>query len=216
MGRFAGRTGIDEDFYAVDKRADLMVSAPIEEVSPAVVENGQLAGKFDALRLEVGAAGRSIGEEWPLVWTFQLRGQTWTQVSGLAPYWPNLEMAKELSETLATRCFCIAATDDVYNSHALFDGGEVEELALYCTQSDLERILPRLGLDFSPDDEAEDWDEADYFHSRLREAGVCLDDFLARETGFFLHYGEIGDRTDYGVIDADLSDLVRMDLIFSD
>lgn len=215
MSPFAGRRGIDKDVRKVDKRADLMVSAPIEQVSNAIVENGVLGNKFEHLRLEIDAAGQPIGDGWPLIWVFRLGGQSWAQVSGLSPGWPNLEMAKEISEALATRCFCLEITDDVYGSFALFDRGAVEELFLYCTHWDLERILPKLGLTHTPDEEAEEYEEVDYFHSTLRADSQGHESYLAQKMGFFLHLGEIGDRKDYGLVGVDAADLERIDLVFN-
>lgn len=208
--------GFHADFFDPDKRTDLMIEAPIDQVSPAVVEHADLLPVVaETPRLMTDAWGRPEGEEQPPVWIFQLRDHPWTQVAA----WHSchaLVLAQQLSTVLATRCFAIDVTDDAYGTEGLFDRGEVAELAIRATPYDIGIILPCLGLPAPPPvDEDKLYEEgAFHFQSRLRDVSKAAQS-LPKLIGFSPHVAWPKVDGTLGLCDLEASDVVRLDVIYS-
>ncbi len=146
MASYRDRIGSEGGYFDIQERADLMIEAPIEQVTPAV--EAQLPDMFGKnWRLESDMYGKPSPDEHPLMWIFQLRGQSWTQICTWSPGRRNLELAKRLSESLATRSFCVELTDREYNAHALFNNGDVEELSV--VGATLAKLLQTLGVPYT-------------------------------------------------------------------
>ena len=220
--RFADRRGLASDFFEPYKIAHLAAESPIDMVSALIARARQFFHiGDDELRLETDVFGKPRGGRWPLVTVFQLAGQSWTQAAVDIRCVKGLRLARFLSRGMATRCLCIEVTDDAYYSHALFEKGEIDELAVAATNLDVKAILETFDLDVPPRYrglDRDDWDRLEEaVYAYRRDGSVTRDaEVLVAELGCYLHTPFSPQGTLHGVHDLPADDLVRMDVVWSE
>lgn len=218
--RFETKVGIDEAFFEPCPLANIVVEAPIEEVS------GVLAGarfcfrmmEHETLDVEKDVFDKPFGDDHPLVSLFQLDGHGWTQLGCDLRLVQAMRLARLLSHELRARCLCVEVTDDAYYAHAFVNRGILEDLFVDGMKGDVEPSLKVFDIDVPPDLDSEQMDEMDQFDEvefNYRRGGTKARELeaLVAEAGCFLqaHFGTEGV---HGVADLTAEDLVRMDVVW--
>ena len=220
QSRFSGKSGLAVDFYELSKISHIAVEAPLADVSSVMPQLEHFfftrgEGKFS---IEESVLGNEQRQAQPLATILQLNGQNWTQISGDIRGIRALPLGQSLSHKLKTRCLVLEVTDDMYQSHAFFEMGEVKEFFLAGMNVDVKNALEKLGLDIPDEfkdldpDDIDQIDEAEYSF-RLGGKQPREAEEIAIEKGAFLvapHYCE----SVYGLEDVKPDELIGMDLVW--
>ena len=224
MTEFANRAGLHARFFEPVKVGHFGIEAPIDRVTELVAGSTDFLRVPDRGRVEVRRdtlARVEPADPWPIMTVFQLEGLAWTQVVTDLRRVKPLPLGRHVSGSLDSRVVAAEITDDLYYSHAVFDGGAVKELQLDATKADVRNALEALGLavpsDFAVDgnDEWDDFDEADFNwrDGAVVEAGRDLG-AVVEELGGYLHFPSLPAAAELHLVEVEPSDVVRLDTIW--